>query len=242
MDIMLVLVFIIQSATLICLYFADRGLKFASKSGIKQVKMLTTKKYKSFFVYYRRKEGVITKHAFVCMIALYIIDFVGLVAISIQFTMDAESSLYLFFSTATMDSNPPLAITSCILAVFSVVLLVAATSQPEYKLSFEQKNALSEYIAKELKKLKEEKRKLSSKYVPDDTVVERPISQYRKRVRHPIKVHKLPCINIRSVGSDTTSTDMTACEGGHDLHRKKITVEGDMERSVPAPEGGHDTP
>ena len=145
---LLILIFIVQFVTIVWLYFTDRELKFAYESGIKQVKMITLSRSRHFFVYYRRKEGVISKYVFVCMIALYITDFVGLTAISIQFII--ENDLYLSL-TATMDSNPSLMITVVVFTVISGVLFVAATG---YELSFEQKNELREYISKELKRLK----------------------------------------------------------------------------------------
>ena len=100
MSVIIIVMFFIQLVTLTSLYFTDRRLKRESKSGNKKVKMLTITKYKYFFMYYKRNEGVITKYAFVCMIAYYIVNLTLFTILTTQFFID--SSLSLTIPTATL--------------------------------------------------------------------------------------------------------------------------------------------
>ena len=87
-----VFIFMSQVSVLILLYIADRGLKIVSKNRIKQVEMISLRKsHRNFLVRYRRKEGIITKFAFKCMIAYYIINATGFIAIFIQYVLGDNS-------------------------------------------------------------------------------------------------------------------------------------------------------
>jgi len=92
----IIVVFLIQLGVIIFLYFTDKYLKLVSKAGIRQVKMYTLKRSRYLFVYQKRKEGIITKYAFVCMILYYMINIAGLITISIKmFIIGDNSSLVL---------------------------------------------------------------------------------------------------------------------------------------------------
>ena len=143
----LVILFIIQFMVLLCLYTTDRRIQFMSKSGIKQVELLALQKYKRFFVYYRRKDGLITKHAFVCMIAYYIINFAWFIIVLIQIITGNASYL------ATICG---------IFILANLVLLFPVFLQPA--LTFEQTLLLREYEYKEqARKEKEKKGRRSAK-------------------------------------------------------------------------------
>ena len=163
MGALLILLLFIQPGALLFLYFHDKELKLLSKLDIKQVKMLTLPThYRSFFVYYRRKEGLITKHAYIWMIAYYIVNGVGFVTLFIQLIYEfiIESDLYSILTAAgTIDTNPALGYTCCILAVSNGILFVAA--QLKRELGLDQKQVLLSYRIKERKNREEEKRKRS---------------------------------------------------------------------------------
>jgi len=135
-----VFIFMSQVSVLILLYIADRGLKIVSKNRIKQVEMISLRKsHRNFFVHYRRKEGIITKFAFKCMIAYYIINATGFIAIFIQYVLGDNS----FFT-----------ITSVIIVFANIGLIFPTGSQPE--LDFEQKVMLERYLIDERERKKKE--------------------------------------------------------------------------------------
>ena len=78
------IVLLIQILTLVFLYLTDMERKFFSRSGVKQCKLLTLKRGKYLFLFYERKGNIITKHAFICMIAYYIVNGAGFAALLIQ--------------------------------------------------------------------------------------------------------------------------------------------------------------
>ena len=131
MTALLVVLFFSQFGILLFLYISDRRLKHVLKSGIKPVKMLALTKSKYFFVFYKRKDGLITKHAYSCMIAYYMINSAGFATIITQIIVG---------------SSLPLA-TCCILAFSHVGLITAINSQPV--LSYEQKKMLERYLGRE---------------------------------------------------------------------------------------------
>ena len=126
---LLCVIFINQLGILVFLYFADRTLKLLSKSGFKPVVIYTLQIYKRFFVYYKRKDGHITRFAFLFMIIYYIINITGFTAIFIQLIL--KSSLYLTQ-------------TSSILVFLHIALLIFASSQCNR--SFEEKKILDRYM------------------------------------------------------------------------------------------------
>jgi len=140
--VILVVTFCIQLGALVFMYVADRELKLVLKVGIKQVEMLTLKKSKYFFVYSKRKGGVITKHAFKCMIAYYVMNTAG-------FTLLLLLSIEGFSSFVT--------VTSCILGFSNAVLVPVAGSQPV--LDYNQKNRVYTYLTEEKKKCRSEGKK-----------------------------------------------------------------------------------
>lgn len=135
-----------QIGSLVFLYVADRRLFFVSKSGVTQVKALKLlKTHRYLFVYYKRKEGHITKHAFKCMIAYYIINAVGCAALFIQFFWANGS-----FIAAT-----------CSFIIMAHVGLIAAVGTP--LLNNEQQKMADKYIQDERERKKKEKEKYRPK-------------------------------------------------------------------------------
>ena len=136
----LVPLLLLQIWVLWTLYSTDRQIKLVLKLGITQekAKMYNLKKYKYFFVYYERKGGIISKNAFVVMIAYYIINLVGFYAAFSQFFIDG--------------SVVPLGY----LIFLNIGLLIAAAVGKS--LEPYQKRFLDEYKAKERALRKEEKR------------------------------------------------------------------------------------
>jgi len=133
-------IFFMQFIALILLYFADRGLKIVSKIRAKQVDMFTLTKSKYLYVYFRRKEGIITRFAFKCMIAYYAINISGVIAIFAPFIMGNSSFL----------------MGACGFLIFAHIgLFVPIGSQPA--LNFEQKVMLERYFADEREKKRKEK-------------------------------------------------------------------------------------
>jgi len=127
------LVLIFQLSTLLLLPVADRKLKFVSKQDIKHVEMFVLmKKSKYFFVFYKRKEGIISKHIYLCMLVYYIINVIGFISISIQLLFDNSH-----FLTATF----------IILGHLNLGLLIAVASQPF--LNHEQKCRINNYRIEE---------------------------------------------------------------------------------------------
>ena len=138
-----------QAATLTALYFSDRKLKYLSKSGLGQADIFKLAKFKYLYIYYRRKEGLITKHAFLCMIAYYIINLTGFVAIIILYVSDNSSLLEVV----------------CVLVFFNIGLF---TVTGRSDLAPEIRYKLEIYMDKEREKRKGGKRKKSS---PEHPVV-----------------------------------------------------------------------
>ena len=145
MSVIIVITVLIQFGTLIFLYVADKRLKFASMCGIKQVTIFTLSKSRYFYIYYRRKEGRIIKHAFLCMIAYYIINVTWFIVIFIQLVMDNILSF-----TAT----------HAILLLSNLVLFGVAGSP---LIDYEHGRLIDEYIANVRDREKKEKRKHSSR-------------------------------------------------------------------------------
>lgn len=141
MGILILLLFILHIIVLVCLYATDKRIKHISNSGIRQVNMLTLTRFKYYFVYCRRKKGLISKHAFVCMIVYYILNFTGFFIMSFQFITGNSSSLQ----------------TTCSILLFLNIGLVFLVSlQPA--LTFDQTIALKDYIDKEKWKQEGEKK------------------------------------------------------------------------------------
>jgi len=143
----LVITLFIQCGTLAFLYIADKRLKFLAESGIeirsklgvkKQVRVFILERYKYLFVYYKRKESIITKHAFLCMIAYYIINIVGFAVLTHQFVMGNSSF-----------------IVGAIFCFLNLGLMIAVQQQPA--LNYEKGQMLNEYMSKEREKRKEKK-------------------------------------------------------------------------------------
>ena len=111
--VILVLILANQCCILMFIYNADRRLKHVLKSGIKPVKMRTLTKNKYLFVFYRRKEGLITQHAYLYMIAYYFINAIGFTTMLIQYTTESNYSL-----------------TCYILASLHLVMFIAVSTQP----------------------------------------------------------------------------------------------------------------
>ena len=85
MIVLIIIIFFNQFVTLAYMYSSDRRLQWLSDNGVEKTKMITLTKHKYFFVFYRRKRGLITMYIFKCMLAYYIINFWGVVAITIQY-------------------------------------------------------------------------------------------------------------------------------------------------------------
>lgn len=123
------------------LYFTDRKLKLYSILSIRQVSMLKLTKFRYFFVYYKRREGVITKRAFVCMIAYYIVNTIGGMAVFAPSIIALDLSL----------TN----ILICYL-VSHIGLFMAAIGIRE--LEYEQKKIYNSFIEDQRKRKTEEKK------------------------------------------------------------------------------------
>ena len=148
----------LQYCALWLMYYRDKELKLISRLDIKPVKMLALpEKYRRFFLYYQRNEGIITKHAYVWMIAYYIINVVGFVVLFIQLII--ESNIYTALTIGgNTDNNSSLANTCIILAASNMGLVFAA--QLRLDLNPDQKQVLLSYQTEERKRREEEKRKL----------------------------------------------------------------------------------
>ena len=142
---LIALVFLGNFVVLISVYITDRELKSLSQIGIKQFKMLKLYKWKYFFIFSRRKEGIITKHAFMCMVAYYVINSAGFIALLIQLIIKSDS-----FITANC----------VILGFLNIGLLFLVVSQP--RLNLEQRKQRFNYLQKlhedYLRQKKEKKR------------------------------------------------------------------------------------
>lgn len=106
MIVIIVIILFAQFVTLVYMYVSDRRLQWLSDNGVEKTKMIALVKYKYFFVYYRRKRGLISKYIFRCMIAYYIINIAGVIAITIQyFAMNntvISTSIVLGFNVALL--------------------------------------------------------------------------------------------------------------------------------------------
>ena len=137
---LIAIVFMIEPVVLLFVYIADSELKLVSRIGIKQTKLLKLHKWKYLFVFSKRKEGVITKHAFMCMVAYYIINSAGFIALLVQLMIKSDS-----FITA-----------SCVIFGFvNIGLLFLVVTQP--RLSFEQRKQRFDYLQKRHEDYKKKK-------------------------------------------------------------------------------------
>jgi len=128
---LLVLVFLMQFVVLVFLYCTDRELKCASGIGVKDVEMLTLAKSKYLFVYYRRKTGIISKHALIRMAMFYLINFAGLITVLVQIAVGGASSLTITYS---------------VFCILNMGLLVAVL--PNYALNAEERKRMLDYHQK----------------------------------------------------------------------------------------------
>jgi len=130
---LIIIVLMMQSVFLVFLYITDMELKFFSQIGIKQCELLTLKKGKYLFLFFKRKENMITKHAFVCMVAYYIINCAGFIALLVQ----------------AITGNNSFVTESCVALVFSNIgLLIAVVSGNPKKLTSNQQKDYFEYRMK----------------------------------------------------------------------------------------------
>ena len=136
------MLFILHIIVLACLYVNDKRIKAMLSSGIKQIELLSLTKQKYFFVYYKRKEGFISKHAFISMIVYYILNFAGFVALFIQFITG---------------NNSPLLTTCGILIFLNIGLIFLVSVHPA--ITDEQKMELDEYMDKERWRQEDERKK-----------------------------------------------------------------------------------
>ena len=126
------------------LYSADRELKFLAQGGIQQHEQITLTKWKYLFVFSKRKDGIISKHAYRCMIAYYIVNGTGYVAL-----------LFLYIA-----KNDPFITISCIILAFANLgLLAMVGSQPRLTpVQEERKLKYMEQLAQEYKIKRQEKK------------------------------------------------------------------------------------
>ena len=75
----LIAAFTVSAVTLLLIYGSDKELKYLHQLNIKKVKLLSLKRSKAFFIYSKREENKITLYAFICMIAYYVINILGVV-------------------------------------------------------------------------------------------------------------------------------------------------------------------
>ena len=127
---------------LLCIYNTDKRIKSMLYSGIKQTSMLKQTSRKYFFVCYRRKEGLISKHAFVCMIIHYILNTTGFALLFIQFITR---------------NNISMQITCSILLFLNIGMIIPASLQPA--LTSKQELLLKEYMDKERWRQEDERKK-----------------------------------------------------------------------------------
>ena len=140
---LLVLLFLEQSIVLIFIYCTDRELKYALKIGVKDSKLYKLTRCKYLFVYTKRKDGIITKHAFMCMIAYYILNFTGLISVFVQ----------IIFGSVIFGIISSLTITICIFIILNIGLFIAAT--PPFALNFKER----EMMAREHQRIYDEAQK-----------------------------------------------------------------------------------
>jgi len=136
----LIVVAILAVGTFVSLYAVDRQLKYFAELNIKKVKLLTLTKSKRLFVYYNRKENVITKDAFISMIIFYIINTLGILLLLAHFI--AKSDLLFKFSVGLFCSN----------------LLLFSHSAIRLSLKYEQQKIVWE-DQKKYRKMREEQKK-----------------------------------------------------------------------------------
>ena len=163
-QVMMGITFFVQAIALTLLYFTDKELKRISKSGVKQVKMLTLTKSRYLFVYTKRKEGVITRYAFRCMIAHYLLNAVVLTALSLQLIFGVYSFVIY---------------TCCIMLAVNVGLLAAASASPG--LNEKQKALYNVYLSDEVEEKDRKIRKRMSQKGPVFVTCNRPRIIQRKR-------------------------------------------------------------
>ena len=117
------------SVILLYIYISDKDLKSVAYFSIKDVKFITLTKCKYLFVYHKRKEGIITKHAFLCTIANYIINGTIIIALLVSIIINSE---------ALFENGHYFVIT---IFVLNVALIMAVISQPN--LSPEQRKSFT---------------------------------------------------------------------------------------------------
>lgn len=132
------------------LHLVDLELKYCfqigENFGVRRVTQFKTlKRGKYLFLFFKRKEGIITRHAYMCMIAHYVINGTGLIASLIQIITENNS----FTSGGGVT-----------LAILNMCLLVVILARKP-DLNKEEKKIYFEYrlkIYEEQKKRKREKR------------------------------------------------------------------------------------
>jgi len=139
--ILIVLILLSQALALFLLYMSDRRQKYALKGGIKRVETFTLKKHKYLLVYYQRKKGIITKRAFIFMIAYYIINITGFIAIFVPYFLGNSSIL----------------LGTCCSLIFLNIGLLAFTSSP--LIDREHGGEIDLFIAREREREAREKSK-----------------------------------------------------------------------------------
>lgn len=92
---LLVYILLYELLLLVFIYISDKTLKLVSQFDIKQIKFVELIKWKYFFVYHKRNDGVIAKKSFVYSIANYIIN--GMLIILFIIHIENESYFIKFF-------------------------------------------------------------------------------------------------------------------------------------------------
>jgi len=111
-----------EIAALSSIYETDRTMRLLSENGIRQYQTRPLGKWKYLFLIYKRKEGVITRYAFLWMVIYYFINGIGFFALYIQFITENPS----FIRAIT-----------CIICFANLGLLYLSIYQP--KISYEQR-------------------------------------------------------------------------------------------------------
>jgi len=150
---LVVFIFMMQSGVLLYFYITEREMKFLSQIGIKQCEQLMLTKWKYLFVFSKRKEGIITKHAYVWMIAYYIVNGAGFVILFVLYIAKNDLLINVCFGV--------LLFANLGLLIFAIIQSRLTSVQEEMRSDYMQKQR-EEYLRKRRER-KQNKLKLKGK-------------------------------------------------------------------------------
>ena len=161
MQYLLGFILLFELLILVFIYIKDKDLKLVSQFGVKKVKFVRLTRWKYFFVYSKRNEGVITKHSFVCMIANYLINGALITLFCIQLVTHIPENDSLF-------ANIYVVFTALNGGLFFVIVSQPILNPEQRKMWEEQETRLvieesNRELAKQARRTEERKKKNPSK-------------------------------------------------------------------------------